>query len=91
MEFEQLGNLGKLDLLQGHLIAKQSRSDQDESIELTHEEMDEINEQLSKFRYALSNLNLYKDALEKDQYKAITSIIDELMPYYKDYKKETVS
>ncbi len=85
MEFEQQGNLGKVDLLQRHLMLKQNRGE-DGSLLLSKEEVKEIDEQLSKFSYVLSNLNLYRNALENDQYRALINVVDELEPYYRNYQ-----
>lgn len=84
MEFKQEGNLGKIDLLQRHLMLKLMESENGVVV-LSEEEMREVKDQLSKFRHVLSNLNLYANMLEFDQYRALVSIINELKPYHQDY------
>lgn len=85
MEFEKAGNLGKLDLLKRHLYLGQMRSE-DGGLALSKEEVDEVLEQLSKFSHILSNLYLYQNSLENDQYRALVSILKETEPYYRNYK-----
>jgi len=85
MEFEKAGNLGKLDLLHRHLLLKQMRSE-DDCVALSKEETDEVIKQLGEFRYVLTNLFLYQNSLENDQYRALVNIMKDLEPYYRNYK-----
>lgn len=85
MEFENLGNLGRVDLLERHIMQKFFNDD----LTVTKEELEEIGYQLKQFRYILGNLFLHENRLKSDEYKTITSILDELEPMYRDYNKET--
>lgn len=84
MEFRQQGNLGKTDLLIRHLSLKQMRSE-DDSIDLSREEIEEIQDQLDKLRHLMANLNLYSNSLENDGYRALVSVVHDLEQYYRNY------
>jgi hypothetical protein len=84
MEFKQAGNLGKTDLLIRYLTLKQMQS-KDGSIHISEEELEEINDQLDRFRHLMANLNLYANSLANNDYKALVSVITELEKYYRNY------
>ena len=87
MEFKQAGNLGKTDLLK-RLIFQKRMSSEDEEVFLTSEEAKEVEDQLDKFMYLLSNLNLHHVRLKEEGFTTISDIVEELEPLYRNYKGE---
>jgi hypothetical protein len=84
MKFEQKGNLGKTDLLIGHLAIKQMYSE-DGSIQLSKEEVEEIQEQLDRFRNLMANLNLHSNSLANNGFNALVSVVEEIEEHYRNY------
>ena len=86
MKFEQPGNLGKTALLQRHLMLKGGM--EKDTVELTREEMAEIDQQLSQFQYLLSNLRLHQNSIHNAGYTTFAGIADELGHYLIEYDPE---
>ena len=84
MEFINEGNLGRADLLNRHMSKKYFFDDSN----ISKEELEEISYQLGKFNYLLSNLFLYQNSLKNDGYGALSSILEELEPFYRNYDKD---
>lgn len=84
MEFINQGNLGRVDLLTRHLSKKYFSDDSS----ISKEELEEITYQLDKFNYLLSNLFLYQNTLKDDNYGALSSILEELELFYRNYDKD---
>ena len=93
MQFEQKGNLGRVDLLMRHLTLNYSdkviHKEDDDTVDITKEELFEIMYQLQQFNYLLSNSYLNKNSLQNNAYTGLVSVLDEQEPLYRNYSPDT--
>lgn len=77
MALEKVGNLGQVQLMQ-RLVNKKvmdAYDSEDGSITLGKEEAKELEQLLNDFHYVLSNLCMWENALNNDQYGGLVSVI----------------
>lgn len=93
MQFEQKGNLGRVDLLIRHLTLKHVENvihkSNEDKIEISKEELFEIMYQLQQFNYLLSNSFLNKNSLQTNAYTGLVSVLKEQEPLYRNYNPDT--
>ncbi|WP_144472997.1 hypothetical protein [Bacillus pumilus] len=80
MALEKVGNLGQVQLMQRLVSQKSMKAsvNQDKSIVLSEKEHKELESLLHDFQYVLSNLMTSENALKKDGYGGLVSVIEDV-------------